>query len=222
MDIKLANHHKYTYDEVLAGKDNGGSFVTYQTIIPLPLFYPIRRLSKVYYIDKDSSKTKYAARYNLFVRIFGWWGLPWGPIYTIRSLKLNNSGGMDVTDDIYLNLDEASYNSGMIHIEKVKTEFVHPSGSELKEFRKVFKILVTQEVIESPPLIGLYIATKEGVEPHYIIAIDEWLDEDLTKQITKAIKKRFTKWLKFELVELKSDFPNKNAFIEQSLKLDSV
>jgi hypothetical protein len=34
----------------------------------------------------------------------GWWGIPWGPIYTIQSLSKNISGGKDVTDQVLASL----------------------------------------------------------------------------------------------------------------------
>ena len=32
--------------------------------------------------------------------VLGWWGIPWGPIYSIGSLGTNLSGGKDVTKEI--------------------------------------------------------------------------------------------------------------------------
>lgn len=31
--------------------------------------------------------------YSLFTLIFGWWGLPWGPIYTVQTIMSNIAGG---------------------------------------------------------------------------------------------------------------------------------
>jgi hypothetical protein len=35
--------------------------------------------------------------YTLASLVFGWWGIPWGPIRTIQALATNFSGGEDVT-----------------------------------------------------------------------------------------------------------------------------
>jgi hypothetical protein len=32
--------------------------------------------------------------------LLGWWGIPWGPIYTIQSFWVNFTGGRDVTREI--------------------------------------------------------------------------------------------------------------------------
>jgi hypothetical protein len=34
-----------------------------------------------------------AAKWSLFSGLFGWWGFPWGPIYTLRALYVNGKGG---------------------------------------------------------------------------------------------------------------------------------
>lgn len=38
-----------------------------------------------------------AVLYSLLSLLLGWWGLPWGPIRTIRSVFVNLTGGQDVT-----------------------------------------------------------------------------------------------------------------------------
>jgi hypothetical protein len=29
--------------------------------------------------------------------VAGWWGIPWGPIFTVQSLVVNFKGGKDIT-----------------------------------------------------------------------------------------------------------------------------
>ena len=38
--------------------------------------------------------------FTLLSLLLGWWGIPWGPIYTIQSLWVNLKGGRDVTQEI--------------------------------------------------------------------------------------------------------------------------
>jgi hypothetical protein len=38
-----------------------------------------------------------ALLYSLLSLLFGWWGLPWGPIRTLQSIFINLTGGQDVT-----------------------------------------------------------------------------------------------------------------------------
>ncbi|RYM34554.1 hypothetical protein ERX46_04050 [Brumimicrobium glaciale] len=221
MEIKLANNNSYTYEEVKAAENNGGSFVTYQWIIPLPLFYPVRRLSKVYFIPKDGNQAKYAKKYNIISLIIGWWGLPFGPIFVNRSVRLNNNGGVDVTEDIYLNLDRTGYDNGRLEIVKHFTKFIHPSKSEIPEYKKVFKKLIDEGILKSQPVIGLFVDTEKNVEPYIIIGFNEEL-KGKEELISKAIYKRFYKQLKFELVDLNSDFEFKEALLTQGLNLESI
>jgi hypothetical protein len=221
MEIKLANHKSYTFEEIIEAKNDGGSFVTYQWIIPLPLFYPVRRLSKVYFIPKGGNKAKYAKKYNMISLIIGWWGLPWGPIFVNRSLSLNKKGGVDVTDDVYLNINKVGYANGRLAIAENFTKFVPPSSSETKEYKKVFNTLITEGTLKGLPVIGLFIDTEKHVSPHIIIGFNEEISgkEDL---ISKAIYKRFYKQLKFELVHLNTKFELKEALLTQGLNLESI
>jgi hypothetical protein len=37
-----------------------------------------------------------------------WWGIPWGPIYTIQALATNLRGGKNVTHEVIASMSEAS------------------------------------------------------------------------------------------------------------------
>jgi len=49
----------------------------------------------------------------LFTLVVGWWGVPWGPIYTIESIFSNCCGGKDVTKEIMgsLKSQQVQYNT---------------------------------------------------------------------------------------------------------------
>ena len=38
--------------------------------------------------------------YSLLTLVLGWWGIPWGLIYTPLALMTNFSGGRDVTAEV--------------------------------------------------------------------------------------------------------------------------
>jgi len=38
---------------------------------------------------------------------FGWWGFPWGPIWTIQTLAETFRGGLDVTEEVMAYLEAA-------------------------------------------------------------------------------------------------------------------
>lgn len=40
-----------------------------------------------------SCRKKAGLKYSLISAIFGWWGIPWGPIYTVQAIGRNSAGG---------------------------------------------------------------------------------------------------------------------------------
>jgi len=77
----------------------GGKFVVYQYAVSL-LVVSFRRSSGIYFVTADRPFTGPRLGYSLLSIIAGWWGVPWGPIFTIQSLWTNLSGGRDVTAQV--------------------------------------------------------------------------------------------------------------------------
>lgn len=47
--------------------------------------------------------------YTIITLIFGWWGIPWGPIYTLETLYRNATGGhKQVVGDMLLKIEQAA------------------------------------------------------------------------------------------------------------------
>jgi hypothetical protein len=41
--------------------------------------------------------------------LIGWWGLPWGPVYTLEMININSDkqgGATDVTEDVLLKISD--------------------------------------------------------------------------------------------------------------------
>ena len=77
----------------------GGKFVVYQYCVSL-LVLTLRRPSRVYFVTAGQSRLTRGLPYTLISLVFGWWGLPWGFIYTPESILVNLSGGRDITDEV--------------------------------------------------------------------------------------------------------------------------
>jgi hypothetical protein len=74
----------------------GARFVTYYyTYSVLVMTY--RRGSDIHYIRPYKSRVVPGLRFTLLSLLVGWWGIPWGPIYTVQSIWINLGGGKDVT-----------------------------------------------------------------------------------------------------------------------------
>ena len=87
---------------------NGGKFVVFQYCFSIILM-TFKRGTDIYFIKAGESTLKYSIGFTLITLFFGWWGIPWGPIWSIGSIYSNLTGGKDVTREV-LNL----LNSGNI------------------------------------------------------------------------------------------------------------
>lgn len=65
--------------------DKGGKFVIFTYTISI-IVITFKRPSDVYYIPSDGYSFKHGWKYFLISLLLGWWGVPWGPIYTFQSL----------------------------------------------------------------------------------------------------------------------------------------
>jgi hypothetical protein len=77
----------------------GGRFVMYQYCISL-LVITFKRSSNIYFISHEQSAVVKGLPITLLSLVLGWWGIPWGPIYTIQSVWVNFKGGRDVTHEV--------------------------------------------------------------------------------------------------------------------------
>jgi hypothetical protein len=77
----------------------GGKFVVYQYCISV-LILTFKRSSNVYFIRHEENAVIKGLPFTLLSLVLGWWGIPWGPIYTVQSVWVNFSGGKDVTQQI--------------------------------------------------------------------------------------------------------------------------
>ena len=77
----------------------GGKFIVFQYCISI-LLITFRRSSDVHFIKNNESPFMVGFPYTLLSLFFGWWGIPWGPIYTIGAIAENIKGGKDVTGEI--------------------------------------------------------------------------------------------------------------------------
>ena len=85
----------------------GGRFVFYEYCISL-LICTLRRPSDVVFLRAGEWGWVRGIPFTLLSLAFGWWGVPWGVIYTPLTLVTNFSGGCDVTADVRRLLDEGN------------------------------------------------------------------------------------------------------------------
>ena len=77
----------------------GGKFVIFSYCFSI-IIMTFRRSSDIYFIKQGESTVSKSIGYTLLTLVVGWWGIPWGPIYSIGALFTNLSGGKDITQEI--------------------------------------------------------------------------------------------------------------------------
>ena len=100
--------------------NKGGKFVIFPYTISFVIM-TLKRSSDIYFIRTEENSFKYSYSYVLLNFFIGWWGLPWGPIYTIGALYNHIIGGKDLTqlvlEDLIQNNPEADTSTYNINIE---------------------------------------------------------------------------------------------------------
>ena len=79
--------------------NKGGKFVIFQYTISI-LVMTFKRGSDIHFVRYGESAFVKSLPYTLLTLLLGWWGFPWGPIYSIGSLITNFGGGKDVTNEV--------------------------------------------------------------------------------------------------------------------------
>jgi hypothetical protein len=104
---QIKNIEGLTVAELNNELSRGGKFVIFQYCVSIVVM-TFRRSSDIYFVRAGESTIKHSIGYTLLTLLLGWWGIPWGPIYTIGSLYTNLSGGKDVTREVLNSLNSSS------------------------------------------------------------------------------------------------------------------
>lgn len=96
---KIKNIEGLSMRDIQYELDHGAKFVVFQYAISI-LVMTFRRNSDIYFIKPGDSTFKPALGYTILSLALGWWGIPWGPIYTLASVFNNVSGGKNVTQSV--------------------------------------------------------------------------------------------------------------------------
>jgi hypothetical protein len=105
--MKIIGIEGMTMNELNMQVQAGGKFVIFQYCISV-IVMTFRRSSNIYFIKAGESAVSKGIGFTLLTLVLGWWGIPWGPIYTIASLVNNFSGGKDVTNEVLASFRQSS------------------------------------------------------------------------------------------------------------------
>ena len=96
MATKIQGIDGLTHGELRHQIDLGGRFVFYKYTISAVVI-TFRRSSGIYLVRLGESRVVKGLGWTALTLLLGWWGIPWGPIFSIGSLWTNLHGGVDVT-----------------------------------------------------------------------------------------------------------------------------
>jgi len=102
--MKIVGLEGMTGSELNSELQRGGKFVSYQYCISA-LVVSFKRFSSVYFVRAGESNFGKMAGYLAVSLLLGWWGIPWGPIWTIQSLVVNLRGGKNLTQQVAASLN---------------------------------------------------------------------------------------------------------------------
>ena len=88
-------------------QETGGRLVIYEYCISL-LFVTLRRTSGVYRLRPGESGRWKGIPYTLVSLLLGWWGIPWGILYTPLVVLTNLSGGRNFDETLLRSPDMPS------------------------------------------------------------------------------------------------------------------
>ncbi len=83
-------------EEILWELRNGAKFVVYHYCVSV-IVVSFFRVSQVHFIRSNESAIWRGMKYTLLSLLLGWWGVPFGPIFTIIAIVINLCGGRNVT-----------------------------------------------------------------------------------------------------------------------------
>ncbi|HEV7404858.1 MAG TPA: hypothetical protein VGO11_18090 [Chthoniobacteraceae bacterium] len=97
--MKIIGIAGMTEQDVLHEVERGARFVVFSYTISI-LVMTFKRPSSIYFVKAHESRVVKGLPFTLLTLFLGWWGIPWGPIYSIGSFIDNFGGGKDLTNDI--------------------------------------------------------------------------------------------------------------------------
>jgi hypothetical protein len=104
--VRVRGTRGLTWAQVEEGLKAGGRFVVFEYCISF-VVVTLRRPTDVYFLRPGQWGFVRGLPYTLLSLLLGWWGVPWGFIYTPLAVFTNLSGGCDVTAAVLARLNEA-------------------------------------------------------------------------------------------------------------------
>jgi hypothetical protein len=109
--MNIRNTEGLSPQEVRTMVSQGGKFVIYKYCISI-IVASFNNPSDIYFIKPNHSRISPAIGFLFINFILGWWGIPWGPIYTLGNIGTILGGGKDVTNEVMAQINQGDPNYG--------------------------------------------------------------------------------------------------------------
>jgi len=205
MKYKLNLSQKLSIEELKSKVDSGYRFFVFQYCFS-PIFATYFPFSPAVFIKNPDEAKPLIKKYNRISAFFGWWGIPYGPGKTIECIRLNNKGGLDITDDVMLNITEEDLQNNMVELAETTLLYNKPEKGDIKTLKKIcrdyefdynFKECVAAWSIysEYSHCFCVGINTDKNFQKY----------ADVFEQI---LRKKFFKHVQIEIIDLKLEHEN--------------
>ena len=93
---KITGIESMNKEQISFELQRGATFVQYQYCISIVVM-TFKRGTDIYFVRAHENPVVKGLSWTFLTLLAGWWGIPFGPIFTIQSLWYNLKGGHDVT-----------------------------------------------------------------------------------------------------------------------------
>jgi hypothetical protein len=97
--VEIRGVERMELKEIIDEVERGGKFVMYQTVMSF-LVITLRNPTAIHFVKAGQSRVTPGLGYTLQTLVLGWWGVPWGLIYTPMVLIGNLCGGKNLTEAV--------------------------------------------------------------------------------------------------------------------------
>lgn len=98
--LHLRWNQELSRQQLRAALERGDRCVRFRYVLSF-VFVTCDYESTVHLMPATSDGTWRGLPYCLITMLFGWWGLPYGPIQSVAAIRSWMDGGEDVTDEIW-------------------------------------------------------------------------------------------------------------------------
>ena len=97
--MQIKGIESMTSQELAREVAHGGKFVIYQYAISVVIL-SFKQGTDIYFVRSTENAVVKGLPYTLLTLAAGWWGIPFGPIFSVMALFNNLKGGKDVTKEV--------------------------------------------------------------------------------------------------------------------------